>query len=575
MKFFKEIRQRVVLLIVATLIFFAANWRTPVVHAVSGDEDFIPGEVVVKLTSSSDLAGVASQHALNPTPLDQFGSRPIYRLRITDGARVEDRVNQLLLDTRVIFAEPNFIEKPPEGGGKSWSVGTPSAYLAQWAPSMIRLPEAQAVNRGIGAGGQPVRIAVLDTGVDVTHPALAGHLLPGFDFVDMDANPSEVGTPNIGPYGHGTHVAGLIALVAPEAKIIPVRVLDQNGLGNTWVLAEALAYAVDPDGDPATNDGADVINLSLSTLRRTRLLRSVLARICDDDPAPGEEDIPATANSNLVVVAAAGNGGDFTEQYPAAENIGGLIGVSASTSQDQLATFSTRGSWIRVAAPGQGITSTIPGAQYGAWSGTSMAAPFVAAEAALIHAQFPMLRNTKIIDHIAKTGARIDGPVPVRIDVGRALTTTPELATTPTPTPTPTPSATPTPTPVIPPELLTNISTNRAVALHSVLQTAEPFPLLTPGNFSSDQRTRVTLFAKNIQLLPGETLSVISVSAVDTRNVAYILPVESASFVPGFDWLLAVMVRLPEDASLKGDLSITLSLRGVKSNTAVIGIRSP
>src|SRR6476620_2905098 len=102
MKFFKEIRQRVVLLIVATLIFFAANWRTPVVHAVSGDEDFIPGEVVVKLTSSSDLAGIASQHALNPTPLDQFGSRPIYRLRITDGARVEDRVNQLLLDTRVI-----------------------------------------------------------------------------------------------------------------------------------------------------------------------------------------------------------------------------------------------------------------------------------------------------------------------------------------------------------------------------------------------------------------------------------------------------------------------------------------
>src|SRR5678816_2670962 len=100
MKLVKEIRQSAVLLIIAGLIFFAASWRTPTVQA-GDDDDFISGEVVVKLTSISDLAGVASQHALDPTPLDQFGSRPIYRLRITDGARVEDRVNQLLLDTRV------------------------------------------------------------------------------------------------------------------------------------------------------------------------------------------------------------------------------------------------------------------------------------------------------------------------------------------------------------------------------------------------------------------------------------------------------------------------------------------
>jgi hypothetical protein len=200
-----------------------------------------------------------------------------------------------------------------------------------------------------------------------------------------------------------------------------------------------------------------------------------------------------------------------------------------------------------------------------------MAAPFVAAEAALIHAQFPMLRNTKIIDQIAKTGARIDGPVPVRINLGGALTSTPELESTPTPTPTPTPSS----TPVAPPGLLTHANTNRAIALHAVLQTAEPFSLLTPGNFSSDQRTRVTLFANNIQLFPGETPSAISVSSVDTRNVVYLLPVESISPVSGVDGLSAVTVRLPADATLKGDLSITLSLRGVKSNTAVIAIRSP
>jgi hypothetical protein len=159
----------------------------------------------------------------------------------------------------------------------------------------------------------------------------------------------------------------------------------------------------------------------------------------------------------------------------------------------------------------------------------------------------------------------------VRIDMGPALTTTPELDPGPTPTPTPVP----TPTTTAAPGLLMHANTNRAIALHSVLQTVEPFPLRTAANFSSDQRTRVTLFANNAQLVPGETLSVMSVSAVDSRGVVYNLPVETVTFVPDFDWLSAVVVRLPDDATLRGDLSITLTLRGVKSNTAVIGIRSP
>ena len=209
-----------------------------------------------------------------------------------------------------------------------------------------------------------------------------------------------------------------------------------------------------------------------------------------------------------------------------------------------------------------------------------MAAPLVAAEAALIHARFPNLRNTKIVDHIEKTSDRIDGPVSARIDIGKALTTTPESEdATPTPTPTPTPTATPTPTPTPTPSpapvLLTAGNSNRAIALHSVLMTAEPFLLFTPNNFSLDQHTRIALFATNVTLLPGETLSAISVSAVDTRGVVYALPVESLSFVPGFDWLSAVLVRLPDDPSLKGDLSITLTVHGVKSNTVVIAIKSP
>ena len=112
----------VLLALLAIAIFFVAGERTRVARA-SGDEDFVPGEVVVELTSTADLVGVATQHGLDPNPLDQFGSRAIYRLRITDGVDVEHRVNELVLDTRVLFAEPNFIEKPPEGGGNGWSVG--------------------------------------------------------------------------------------------------------------------------------------------------------------------------------------------------------------------------------------------------------------------------------------------------------------------------------------------------------------------------------------------------------------------------------------------------------------------
>jgi subtilisin family serine protease len=263
---------------------------------------------------------------------------------------------------------------------------------------------------------------VLDTGVDRSHPVLSGRLLPGWDFVDNDNDPSEVGDQLTGPYGHGTHVAGIIALVAPEAKIIPVRVLDHRGLGNIWVLAEALAFALDPDGNPKTADGADVINLSLSTLRETELISDLLEKACGGDSGI---DFPVSFNPYLVVVAAAGNDGDDTEQFPAAENVDGLIAVGASTANDRLASFSTRASWVQVAAPGEAILSTVPGGQFGTWSGTSMAAPFVAGEVALLRASFPNVVNKDLARHVERMAAEIDGDVHFRIDAGRALTTRP------------------------------------------------------------------------------------------------------------------------------------------------------
>ena len=92
----------------------------------------------------------------------------------------------------------------------------------------------------------------VSAGFDLAHPALAGRMLPGWDFVDGDADPSETAQPTQGGYGHGTHVAGLVAWVAPGARLLPLRVLDAEGQGNAWVLAEAMLHAVDPDHNPAT-----------------------------------------------------------------------------------------------------------------------------------------------------------------------------------------------------------------------------------------------------------------------------------------------------------------------------------
>jgi subtilisin family serine protease len=377
-------------------------------------DDYVSDEVVVKLHQSTDLAGVASDYALHPTPLDQLGARAIYRMRIVDGGAPPDRAAALAADSRVVYAEPNYLGQAPEAQQQvSWAKGGDGdAYAGQWAVSLIKLPEAHNFTRGTG-----VTLAVLDTGVDFLHPALAGRLVNGYDFVDRDGDPSEVGDPDQNvAYGHGTHVAGLIALAAPEARIMPVRVLDPDGGSNVWVIAEALAYAVNPDGDRDTADGADVINLSLSTPRRTDLLAEIVAAIeCDG----GGECL--AGQRGVVVVAAAGNDGSTTPEYPAAEGVDGLLAVGASTAADALASFSNRGPWVHVAAPGENVLSSVPGGEYGVWSGTSTATPLAAGVAALVRAAYPGLDAPDVVAQMISSAANIGGPVSGRIDSAAAL----------------------------------------------------------------------------------------------------------------------------------------------------------
>ena len=406
-------------------------------QAKSPDRDpTLEGEILLRLRSTSALQQILATYPL--APISQFGSRPIYRLAVTGPNSVEDTIDALVLELDVLAAEEHSITQSPETRrNAAWAIGSESEYVQQWAPQAVRLEAAHELSTGAA-----VRVAVLDTGTDGAHPALFGRLIPGWDFVDDDGDTSEVGSEEDPGFGHGTHVSGLVALVAPQAQIMPVRVLDAAGMGNLWVLAEALMYAVDPDNNPFTDDGVQVINLSLGTINRSDVLRTVVGLVtCAvvdaalEAPNPGldpdiditdpgyDEDRDRCSNSRgAVVIAAAGNDGSKkSRQYPAAAGVYGMLTVGASNSLHAVADFSNYGSWVDIVAPGEGITSLIPGAGYGVWSGTSMAAPFAAGTAALLIARDPNASPRDITRTLERSSAEICDRKLRQLDAAAAL----------------------------------------------------------------------------------------------------------------------------------------------------------
>jgi subtilisin family serine protease len=369
-------------------------------EGVGGTTPATGPELVLQLQPGGDIQTVAA--AAGAAVLGQFGRRPIWRIALPGGRDAAAEAATLQARADVLYAEPNAAQEAPESTRNSfWVIGGDSGgYGSQWAPDALNL----GATRAAAGTGEGVRVAVLDTGADLAHPLLADRLarrgdgrLLGRDFVDDDDDPSEEGTRADVGWGHGTHVAGLVALAAPGARLMPVRVLDRQGQGNAWVLAEALAWAVDPDGNPATDDGAHLINLSLGTTQPTRLLSSVVALAScefDDDDDDDEDYADAgfdedrarcAAGHGAAVLAAAGNdGSDRVRIYPAAEQVKGARAVAATAEDDTLAAFSNSGGWIKLAAPGEAIVSSVPGGRWGTWSGTSMAAPLATGVAALV-----------------------------------------------------------------------------------------------------------------------------------------------------------------------------------------------
>lgn len=210
--------------------------------------------------------------------------------------------------------------------------------------------------------GQGIKVAILDTGVKADHPDLAGQTLPGKDFMNDGYSANQ------DPQGHGTHVAGIVAAsmnsigvtgLAPDAKIIPIRVLGASGSGSLSGVANGIREAADRD--------ADVINMSLgATGNSSPTLQSA---------------VEYARSKGVSVVAAMGN--NYGHVYSIPGVLPGVIGVASTTSSDARSSFSNYNEFTDVAAPGSGIMSTYPSASYSSLSGTSMATPYAAATVAI------------------------------------------------------------------------------------------------------------------------------------------------------------------------------------------------
>ncbi|MFW6150315.1 MAG: S8 family serine peptidase [Chloroflexota bacterium] len=223
-----------------------------------------------------------------------------------------------------------------------------SFVAKRWGLSAVHAPSAWAAGF---AGGSAV-VAVLDTGIDTEAPYLT-------DRVIREANFSEGATAD-DTYGHGTHMAGIIIAVAPEARLLNVKVADDRGNCDPSAVAAGIRWA-------ATN-GADVINLSLSTQKSTEL----------------EEAVKLATAKGALVVAAAGNGGSTEPSYPGYYEE--CLAVAALDPDRTLTILSNHGEWVDVAAPGLDIYSTLPDGRYGYKTGTSPAAAHVSGVAALAFA---------------------------------------------------------------------------------------------------------------------------------------------------------------------------------------------
>jgi len=284
--------------------------------------------------------------------------------------QVQDQTADAIMQSLARSGQFTFVER--DGNAHSAAIPNDTSFASQWHLTKMNAPAAW----DISTGSTGVTVAMVDSGVDPTHPDLASRLVAGWSFLTGTTDTRDV-------QGHGTATAGTLGAVANNAEgvagitwknpIMPLVVLNASDSASYSDIASAITYAADMH--------VRIINVSIGGNTPSSTLQSA---------------VTYAWNKGSMVFAAAMNAGGSTPYYPAACD--NAIAVSATDTGDGWAGFSNYGSWIDFAAPGVSILTTNNYGGYGYWQGTSFSSPLAAGVAALVLSINPSLSNTAVIN---------------------------------------------------------------------------------------------------------------------------------------------------------------------------------
>ena len=368
-------------------------------------------QIVVQPTSLADLERLCGEKGSRVIgPVEGTGW---YRVEVPAGATADQFLHDMEGELEVEGADDDRGVAVPEGGGSTVPVFVDDGFDAIAIQSPLQSIGALAA-RGRGFRGAGVVVAVLDTGVVPTHPSLVGHVAPdGFDFVDDDPDPTDQrnfldddgdGLVDEG-FGHGTFVASLVLAVAPDATILPIRVLNSDAVGTASSVARGIAWAV--------SHGADVINLSAGLLSSMPMIDEALAN---------------ARSAGVLVFACAGNRGTSAVDYPALASA--AVGVTALDAAGVRAPFASFDSSLDLSAPGVDLLGAHPLSPSGTarWSGTSFSTALATGAFAVLRGRDFASKSEDLVQRLENTAVSVDALNPMfagrlgrgRVDLDRA-----------------------------------------------------------------------------------------------------------------------------------------------------------
>jgi subtilisin family serine protease len=351
--------------------------------AQPGRGQFKPDELIVKLDAQYSIDSINAW--FGTTVKSHQAQTGAYLLAIPEGEDPESLAVAITNTEGVVYCGPNFYLSSPEGLQRSSPFVEVQARIdpiTQKAAETLNLAAAQLLSTGLD-----VSVAIIDGGVNFSHPSFAvsqGRMVSAWDYVDNDSIADD--EPGGANSGHGTFIAGVTRLVAPDANIYSYRVLDTTGVGDGYSIASAVLRAID--------DSCKVINLSLGMIGIHDAL---------------DDALKLARQHEITIVAAAGNDStDATSLFPFPATRSYCLTVAALDSMNLKADFSNYGTKIDVCAPGTQILAPFLDSSYAWWDGTSFAVPFVGGLAALMYANRPDETADQIDTAMQLTATSVD-----------------------------------------------------------------------------------------------------------------------------------------------------------------------